>query len=50
MSGGYATCVVCQSPIQDPSDATVVDDTESVPNPYQDDPGSVAYAHVDCSE
>jgi len=41
----YADCTYCDEPIEDASDAVVARETP----PEEDDPGTVAYRHPDCS-
>jgi hypothetical protein len=41
----YADCTYCGEPIEDASDAVVARETP----PDEDDPGTVAYRHPDCS-
>jgi hypothetical protein len=41
----YADCTYCGEPIEDASDAVVARETP----PDEDDPGTVAYRHPECS-
>ena len=41
----YADCTYCDEPIEDASDAVVARETP----PEDDEPGTVAYRHPDCS-
>jgi len=41
----YADCIYCGAPIPDASDAVVARETP----PEDDEPGTVAYRHPDCS-
>ena len=43
----YATCTVCEEPIDDPGAAVVAREVRP-PDPYENDGGEVSYRHEGC--